>query len=137
MENWNTINRDGTLSLQQGWKMKFGRRRDHIDQIKEMLEDEPVSDDVAELEPPAPCTESVLTKEYPVSALQVLRCPPGPCTHVPKAENGCCHSDAQNRIRRRQRDWSCDSYLSGGHVVSDNGQIRRKETVRYLATADT
>ncbi|GFW98729.1 uncharacterized protein K02A2.6 [Trichonephila clavipes] len=137
------INRDGTLSYSIQVGNEIWKR--HVDQIRKCgksielsqaateipiydkelnFPDEPVSDDVAESEPPAPVPEVVPEpKDVPVPAT------PSDDIHLslyqtlPESRKLMCHSDAQTESGDLQRDSTCDSIFCRGG------------TVMYLATA--
>ncbi|GFX69449.1 hypothetical protein TNCV_380181 [Trichonephila clavipes] len=86
--------------------------------------DEPVSDDVAESESPAPVPEVVpKPKDVPVPATPSDDIPPKMYQTLPESRKLMCHSDAQTESGDLQRDSTCDSIFCRGG------------TVMYLATA--
>ncbi|GFT57428.1 uncharacterized protein K02A2.6 [Trichonephila clavipes] len=87
--------------------------------------DEPVSDDVAESEPPAPVPEVVPKPKdvYLYLPLQVMIYHLSLYQTLPESRKLMCHSDAQTESGDLQRDSTCDSIFCRGG------------TVMYLATA--
>ncbi|GFT57409.1 uncharacterized protein TNCV_2035341 [Trichonephila clavipes] len=87
--------------------------------------DEPVSDDVAETEPPTPVPEVVPKPKdvYLYMPLQVMIYHLSLYQTLPESRKLMCHSDAQTESGDLQRDSTCDSIFCRGG------------TVMYLATA--
>ncbi|GFT76974.1 hypothetical protein TNCV_1098821 [Trichonephila clavipes] len=86
--------------------------------------DEPVSEDVAESEPPAPVPEVVPKPKdvpVPISAMYIYHL--SLYQTLPESRKLMCHSDAQTESGDLQRDSTCDSIFCRGG------------TVMYLATA--